>query len=48
MNGYVLSAVHNIQPGVPVENIIAMYEAGREYGRYPIAQEGDYQSLALA
>ncbi len=25
-----------------------LYEAGREYGRYPIAQEGDYQSLALA
>jgi hypothetical protein len=23
MNGYVLSAVHNIQPGMPVENIIA-------------------------
>jgi len=39
MNGYVLSAVHNIQSGVPVENIIAMYEAGREYGRYPLAQE---------
>lgn len=35
--GYILSAVHNIQPGVPVENIIAMYEAGREYGQYPLA-----------
>ena len=35
--GYILSAVHDIQPDVPVENIIAMYEAGREYGRYPIA-----------
>jgi len=35
--GYILSAVHNIQPDVPVENIIAMYEAGREYGTYPIA-----------
>jgi uroporphyrinogen decarboxylase len=34
--GYVLNAVHNIQPDVPVENIIAMYEAGREYGKYPI------------
>jgi uroporphyrinogen decarboxylase len=34
--GYILAAVHNIQPGVPVENIIAMYEAGREYGSYPI------------
>jgi uroporphyrinogen decarboxylase len=30
--GYVLSAVHNIQPEVPPENIVAMYEAGLEYG----------------
>ena len=29
--GYVLGAVHNIQPDVPVENILAMYETGREY-----------------
>ncbi len=35
--GYILCAVHNIQPDVPVENIIAMYEAAREYGRYPIS-----------
>ena len=32
--GYVLAAVHNIQPDVPPENIVAMYEAGREFGRY--------------
>ena len=37
--GYILGAVHNIQPGVPVENIIAMYEAGEEYGRYPIGDD---------
>jgi len=37
--GYILAAVHNIQPGVPVENIIAMFKAGKEYGRYPIAPE---------
>lgn len=35
--GYVLSAVHNIQPDVPLENILAMYDAGREFGNYPIA-----------
>lgn len=29
--GYVLTAVHNIQPDVPPENIVAMYEAAREY-----------------
>jgi uroporphyrinogen decarboxylase len=31
--GYVLCAVHNIQPDVPPENIVAMYEAALEYGR---------------
>ena len=35
--GYVLSAVHNIQNGVPLGNVLAMYEAGKEYGRYPIS-----------
>ena len=38
--GYILGAVHNIQYGVPVENIIALFEAGKEYGSYPIATEG--------
>jgi uroporphyrinogen decarboxylase len=28
--GYVLAAVHNIQPDVPPENVLAMFEAGRE------------------
>lgn len=27
--GYVLAAVHNIQPDVPPENVIALFEAGR-------------------
>jgi len=30
--GYVLCAVHNLQPEVPPENIVAMYEAALEYG----------------
>jgi uroporphyrinogen decarboxylase len=30
--GYVLCAVHNIQPEVPPENVVAMYEAALEYG----------------
>ena len=34
--GYVLNSVHNIQPGVPVENLLAMFEAAREFGSYPI------------
>lgn len=29
--GYVLGAVHNIQPDVPLENILAMYRHAREY-----------------
>lgn len=34
--GYVLCAVHNIQPDVPPENILALFQAGRKYGTYPI------------
>ncbi len=32
--GYVFNNVHNIQAGVPAENIIAMYEAAYEFGFY--------------
>ncbi len=32
--GYVLCAVHNIQPGVPPQNICAMYDLGLKYGSY--------------
>ena len=32
--GYVFAQVHNIQPDVPVENVIAMYEAYRENASY--------------
>lgn len=34
--GYILAAVHNLQPEVPPENIAAMYRAGKELGRYPV------------
>ena len=30
--GFVFNAVHNIQALVPVENVLAMYRAAREYG----------------
>jgi len=33
--GYVLCAVHNLQPEVPPENIVAMYETALEYGPSP-------------
>jgi uroporphyrinogen decarboxylase len=29
--GYILSAVHNIQPDVPLDNILAMFQHAREY-----------------
>jgi uroporphyrinogen decarboxylase len=32
--GFVFSAVHNIQPDVPPENTMAMWEAWKEYGAY--------------
>ena len=34
--GYVFNAVHNIQAKTPVENVLAAFEAAREYGRYPV------------
>jgi uroporphyrinogen-III decarboxylase len=29
--GYVFNPIHNVQAGVPVENLLALYEAFREY-----------------
>jgi uroporphyrinogen decarboxylase len=34
--GYVVSSVHNIQPDVPPENVVAMFEAAAELGQYPL------------
>jgi len=34
--GFVFAQVHNISPEVPPENIVAMLEAARQYGTYPI------------
>ena len=34
--GYILSAVHNIQPKVKPENIIAMFDHAKEIGQYPL------------
>jgi uroporphyrinogen decarboxylase len=35
--GFILSSAHRMLPDIPFRNIKAMYEAGREYGRYPIS-----------
>jgi uroporphyrinogen decarboxylase len=34
--GFVFGSVHNIQANVPPENIVAMFDTARDYGRYPI------------
>ncbi len=34
--GYVVNFVHNAQPDVKPENIVAMVDAAREFGRYPL------------
>lgn len=34
--GYILAASHNIQDDTPPENVVAMYEAGLKYGKYPL------------
>ncbi len=34
--GFVFNTIHNVQARVPVENLLALYEAVREYGRYPL------------
>ena len=32
--GYVFNNVHNIQAGVPAENVVALYDAAYEFGFY--------------
>ena len=36
--GYMLAAVHTIMDEDPPENMLAMVEAAREYGRYPLSK----------
>ncbi|MBC7218117.1 MAG: methyltransferase, partial [Candidatus Caldatribacterium sp.] len=37
--GFVFAAIHNIQYGVPPENIVAAYDTVLKYGWYPIQEE---------
>ena len=32
--GYVFNSVHNIQPGVPPENVIALFDSAYDFGFY--------------
>jgi len=34
--GFVFNPVHNIQADVPLENLLAMFDAAREFGQYPL------------
>jgi uroporphyrinogen-III decarboxylase len=34
--GYVFNPIHNVQASIPVENLLALYEAVNEYRAYPI------------
>ncbi len=34
--GFVFNTIHNVQPRVPVVNVIALYEAVNEYCSYPM------------
>ena len=43
--GFVFSSVHNIQADVPGENVLAMWDALREFGGYPASSEFDADSF---
>jgi uroporphyrinogen decarboxylase len=34
--GYVLAPANHLQPDVPVNNVLTLFRAAREYGKYPI------------
>lgn len=36
--GYCLGSDHSVHDDIPNENVFALYEAGRKYGKYPIVQ----------
>ncbi|MHA1280332.1 MAG: uroporphyrinogen decarboxylase family protein, partial [Candidatus Helarchaeota archaeon] len=34
--GFVFNPIHNVQAGIPAENLVALYEAVDEYRNYPL------------
>ena len=34
--GFLFSTAHNVQARVPKENLLALYEAVRDFGKYPL------------
>jgi uroporphyrinogen decarboxylase len=39
--GYILAPCHNINVDVPVENVVALFEAAQEFGHYPLKGKAD-------
>jgi uroporphyrinogen decarboxylase len=39
--GYILNPTHNVQPDVPVRNLLAMVETALRYGAYPIQEAAE-------
>ncbi|MDP6350483.1 MAG: uroporphyrinogen decarboxylase family protein [Chloroflexota bacterium] len=46
--GYIACSCHNLQPDVPTENIMAMYETVWEFGGYPLDVRSELDRLAPA
>ena len=34
--GYILAPTHDLQSDTPVENVLALFEAARQWGTYPL------------
>jgi len=34
--GFVFNAIHNVQSNIPVDNLLALFQAAQDYGAYPI------------
>ncbi|MGD8473610.1 MAG: uroporphyrinogen decarboxylase family protein [Anaerolineae bacterium] len=39
--GYILAPCHNINVDIPVENVVALFEAAQEFGHYPLKGKTD-------
>lgn len=40
--GYIIAPCHNINVDIPVENVLAMFAAAKEFGGYPLKQPPNY------
>jgi uroporphyrinogen decarboxylase len=46
--GFVFSQIHDLQYGVPPENVLAMVDTAHEFGAYPIQQQKQNRPMASA